>query len=195
MKEVIVQIGCNMGNDHVHNYVKQNLENIDTIYLIDANNENFIRLNVNYSQMNIPFKVYQYAVVADENIEEIEFYRGLNPQCEHASLNHSHLVQHGHDLDKIYKLKVPAITLNQFLKKNNINHIDKLFIDTEGTDVDIVDSIDFTDLSIKYIHFECQHSDGVHSNGGPKLYKCLDRLQKLNYNLITASGEAILVKN
>lgn len=195
MKEIIVQIGCNMGNDHVFNYIKENQQNIEIVYLVDANSDNFLRLNENYSEMNVPFKINQYAIVVDEYTKEIDFYRGENPQCEHASLNYSHLVQHNHPLEKIYKLTVPAITLNLFFKQNNLKNIDKLFIDTEGMDVDIVDSIDFTDLSIKYIHFECQHSDGVHSNGGPKLNNCLDRLQKLNYNLIRASGEAILIKN
>jgi hypothetical protein len=49
---------------------------------------------------------------------------------------------------------VPATTLNKLIKKHNITDIDLLFIDTEGNDARIINSLDLTRIKPKTIIYE-----------------------------------------
>jgi len=51
-------------------------------------------------------------------------------------------------------LSVPCYTFNQLLRDHNIHHVDYLSIDTEGGELDILKSIDFTRTAIDVIDVE-----------------------------------------
>lgn len=51
-------------------------------------------------------------------------------------------------------IEVPSVQLNKILEKNKINRIDLLSIDTEGSEFEILQSIDFNSLSIWAITVE-----------------------------------------
>lgn len=51
-------------------------------------------------------------------------------------------------------LSVPCYTFNQLLRDHNIHHVDYLSIDTEGGELDILKSIDFTRIAIDVIDVE-----------------------------------------
>lgn len=74
--------------------------------------------------------------------------------------------------------KVNAYLLNELLSKHNIYHIDYLSIDTEGSEMDIIESIDYTKFYIYIISVENnfgtpQFSDFLISKGF-ELIKVLD---------------------
>ena len=49
------------------------------------------------------------------------------------------------------------MTLNQLLYRYNIREVDVLFIDTEGFDDKIIESINFNEFKIKEIYYENLH--------------------------------------
>lgn len=67
------------------------------------------------------------------------------------------------DINKFYqgKLRVPSIRLDTLLNKLKINKIDVLVIDTEGTELDVLNSFDLNILSPKLIicEIEDEHKD------------------------------------
>ena len=54
------------------------------------------------------------------------------------------------------------------IDKYQINKIEKLQIDVEGAEFEILNSIDFTKIEINSILFESKHFDGTFTEG-PKL--------------------------
>lgn len=59
----------------------------------------------------------------------------------------------------IQPIEVPCYVLNDVLKKNKINHVNLLSIDTEGGEFDILSSIDFSQYQIDVITVEDNYSD------------------------------------
>lgn len=57
------------------------------------------------------------------------------------------------------EILVKAVTLENLLNKYNFNHIDLLSIDTEGGEVDILNSIDFSKVSVDVIIVENNYKD------------------------------------
>jgi FkbM family methyltransferase len=192
-KKNLIQIGCNEGNDHVFNFVKDNYQDLDQIFLIDANDKCYDKIKDQYGKFPINYEFIHLALVPEYNINEVIFYRGIYEYCAHGSLKKNHLIEHHHDLDKIFEFTVPAKNINALFKEKNLSIIDYLFIDIEGMDVDIINSINFNEFEINYIQFEHVHSDGTHSNGGNKLRECLNKIKDI-YNINFNGGDCILIK-
>jgi FkbM family methyltransferase len=72
-------------------------------------------------------------------------------------------------------IQVPSITLNELLKKNNMNHIDYLSLDTEGGELEILQSIDYNRFSILCMSVENKYED-------PAIYRFL---KSKGYRLLT----------
>jgi FkbM family methyltransferase len=70
-------------------------------------------------------------------------------------------------------IKVKTVKLGDILKEHNMNHIDFLSIDTEGSELDILKTVDFNKISIDVITIEDNYND-------PKLTKFfIDKNYKL----------------
>lgn len=191
MCKVLIQIGCNNGDDHVFQHVKEN-NDYDRIILIDANPKCLEIAKQQYSSIkNAEF--YNYAISTNgEN--EVELYLPDDEDTHMcASLSKNHLILHCNH-DRVYSIKVPAIGINGLFEKLNVDKIDRLIIDTEGLDVKIVNQIDFNKYEIPYLAFEYIHSDGTCSFGGENLNKTLDKLRSLDYNLSTEEYNYIAQK-
>ncbi len=173
----ILQIGCNTGNDHVLEYVKNNQSNIDKIVLVDASLESINKCKITYA--NIPNCTFVHGAVVTDNSESVElFVPSYDYSSEHASMNFDHLVQHNHG--NINKISVPAINILKLL--DQYQPIDRLYIDTEGWDAKIVNSIDFNKHKIPYILFEYIHSDGPGIIGS-NFKKAVKTLLEYNYKV------------
>lgn len=97
--------------------------------------------------------------------------------------NPDHIKQHGHTQQHF--ISVPTISINSLLK--NYTDIDRLYVDAEGSDIDIINSIDLEKFDIPYIMFEYIHSDGPLSWGGQKYDLCVKRLE-INGYIVEKSG-------
>jgi FkbM family methyltransferase len=156
----ILQIGCNHGKDHVLDFYKENYKSIDQLILIDASIDAISECQETYEN-NDKCTFLHYAVtITSESF--VKFYQPLNEtKSGHASLNKEHTICHLHP--EVYDTIVPAININNLLEQ--YMSIDRLYIDVEGLDAQLVSSINFSKYKIPYIFFEFVHSDGAFNIG------------------------------
>jgi FkbM family methyltransferase len=177
----IIQIGCNNGDDHVYNYIVNNQDKIDNVYLIDANSNCIEVSKVQYKDISNVTYLHYAITFSDEEYVELCVPDNGDSISIHSSLLESHMLSHGHPNFK--KERVPAKNINKLFEELNIQCLDRLYIDTEGLDIDIVNSLDFSKIDIKFLMFEYIHSDGSHSYGGERLDKLSAHLESLGYRL------------
>jgi FkbM family methyltransferase len=190
---IIVQIGTNDGNDHVFDFVK----NVDCyrIILIDANPRCTEKVSDRY--VGIPNVEFYNMAIVPYVVTEPTTVKLLVPTADetsaHASLQEEHMSKHGHtSLDSI---EVNALDFHGMLGTLKIDKIDRLYIDVEGLDIDIINSIDFKNICIPYVMFEYIHSDGTLSWGGVKLDDCLRRLASFGYDIEKVAYNIIATKS
>lgn len=163
----IIQIGVCDAKDHVFDYIKA------------LNHDNLFAIFIDANPYSIPLIFNSYNFLHNKIISNVAIstYDGfiklfLPPwyktgDAQVASVNKNHVIMHQVPENFVQEIEVPCFSLNTYLNnklkfsKNDI--IDKLFIDVEGHDVDIILSTDFSRLNIKQIYFETAHTDGVHS--------------------------------
>jgi FkbM family methyltransferase len=202
-KENIIQIGCNIGNDHVFDYVRNNIQNIKNIILVDANYKCIDMCEKNYNSFSNYIKTFNIAIVAnDQECVEL-FVPDNNETSEQSSIIENNVLDHLKyiNCESYSKLKVNSLNINQFLSNLNLSSIDKLYVDIEGLDVDIVSIIDYKKFNIKYLNFEHIHSDGAFSNFNgeytdllPRYKKCLDVLYSFDYKIIKEGYNTVAIK-
>jgi len=191
----IVQIGCNDCNDHLLDYIKENYSQINNLILIDPNENRIKNCHNVYEQFdNINIKIIPKAINAENKDQLILYYNPNESNGHHTSVHRQHLVDHKHNESDITEKTFPSIQLNDLLDEYNISIIDRLYVDTEGYDIDILRSIDHDRFKIKYIQFESTHSDGAFSGFTQKLSDFINELKELGYSFLNApAGEVIAV--
>lgn len=200
-KENIIQIGCNIGNDHVKDYVSKNKQIIQNLILVDANEKSIEMCKHNYSEYSF-CKFFNLAIV-DADLENVEFFVPDNNNfSEQSSVLEFHVQDHLKFIgcENYNKIVVPALNINVFLENLNLNVIDKLYIDIEGLDIDIILSLNLNKFKIKYIYFEHTHSDGSFSNLQNdseclKYKKCIDILSNFGYTTTKLQFNTIAMLN
>ena len=113
-----------------------------------------------------------------------------------GSFNKNHILEHktkrfkieDHD---IVEIEIEFITFDSLINKYSIKSIDKLQIDVEGAEYEILKSIDFKAIEIKSIQFESKHFDGTFKEG-PKLEEIKQKLKSEGYNLNQIDNENII---
>ena len=113
-----------------------------------------------------------------------------------GSFNKNHILEHktkrfkieDHD---IVEIEIEFITFDSLIKKYSIKSINKLQIDVEGAEYEILKSIDFKAIEIKSIQFESKHFDGTFKEG-PKLEEIKQKLKSEGYNLNQIDNENII---
>ena len=113
-----------------------------------------------------------------------------------GSFNKNHILEHktkrfkieDHDIEEI---EIEFITFDSLINKYSIKSIDKLQIDVEGAEYEILKSIDFKNIEIKSIQFESKHFDGTFKEG-PKLDEIKKKLKSEGYNLNQIDNENII---
>lgn len=185
-RKTIIQIGAHVGNDHVTEYVKAN--KLDLLVLVEPNPNCIDELRKCYDGYNTEIIGKAVSTVDDQYVE---LHMPLNDSVsQHSSCNSEHIKQHGHTQQ--HSISVPTISINSLLK--TYTNIDRLYVDAEGLDIDIIDSIDLEEFCIPYIMFEYIHSDGPLSWGGQKYNVCVKRLEDNGYNLEKSGYNTIATK-
>ena len=113
-----------------------------------------------------------------------------------GSFNKQHLLDHKtkrfkieeEDIDKV---SIETIRFKDLVEKYQIKQIEKLLIDVEGSEYEILSDIDFNSLEIKKILFEYKHFDGFKKTG-KKLEEILEKLYKHGYETKKIDDENIL---
>lgn len=132
--------------------------------------------------------------VKEESIEKLKKHwaSGIGSFDKQHILNHKTKRFKVSD-DDIDTIKIESLTFNALCQKYQISKIDKLQIDVEGAEYEILDSIDYRKIDINKILFEFKHFDGTFKEG-EKLDLIKKKLVLNNYDLNQVDQENILAK-
>lgn len=184
----ILQIGCNNGKDHVLEFVKQNFLSITKLILVDASFDAIELCKKTYK--DFLFCDFLMSAVTHFETDFIEIHMPTGHESsEHISVNKNHLVRHHHK--NIKTSTVPAISINNLFEKYNLNNLDRLYIDTEGLDVQLIQALDFNKFKIKYIQYEHAHSEGPFITNGINYNLCINKLLNYNYKIKSNGTDTI----
>jgi FkbM family methyltransferase len=159
----IIQIGANSGNDDVQDFIFKNKNSIELVILVEP--IPFIINNLKNQYNNINNVIIENIAISNNNDNNFILYYEENSNYEVSSFSKQHLLDHGCEMNKIKNIIVESITFNNLMEKYNLNYLDYLYIDTEGLDVDIIESIDFKKYKIQNLIFESNHTDGAFKKG------------------------------
>ena len=115
-----------------------------------------------------------------------------------GSFNKDHILNHktkrfNIELEDIDEIEIKFITFDDLIENYSIKSIDKLQIDVEGAEYEILNSIDYNKMNINKILFESKHFDGTFKEG-EKLQLIKEKLIKSNYKLTNVDEENILAE-
>jgi FkbM family methyltransferase len=181
----IIQIGSNDGNDNVKQFINENQNNIDLVVLVEPIPFILDKLKENYKDFNNIF--IENIAISDNELEKFTLYYEEGSNYELSSFRKQHLIDCQCSLERIKSIDVKCLTVNQLFEKYNIDTLDYLHIDTEGLDVHIISSIDFSKFKIKNIIFEAIHTDGT-QKVGTNYMEITKYLTELGYNLSQTDG-------
>jgi len=179
----IIQIGAGKGNDHVNDLIKNNKSEYFGVF-VEPNPFIFKNLTESYSFSEQPY-IFENLAISTNTGEVIIYFNdidGVLSDSAHSSMNLYHVLRHGNPPERITPKTIPCITFEELLKKHKLEtvEIEYLFIDTEGHDCDIIQSIDFKKYNIKNICFERLHTDGPFKQG-EKFDKTKEYLTQFGY--------------
>jgi len=174
------------------------------ILLVEPVKYNFLQLKERYKDLN---NVYFENSFINDNNNKIDFFfvkeNSIDKLGKHwasgiGSFSKKHILNHkskrfnitDNDIDNI---EIQPITFDELCEKHNINFIDKLLIDVEGSEKKIIESINYKKVLIKELTFEYKHLDGTFffNNGLKKLIKFLNNK---NFKEISRDKENITFK-
>tara|TARA_B100001057_G_C22565248_1_gene838930 strand:- start:31 stop:651 length:621 start_codon:yes stop_codon:yes gene_type:complete len=95
--------------------------------------------------------------------------------------------------DDIIEMKMNFITFKDIIDIFSVKSINRLQIDVEGAEYEILNSIDFKNTIIDSILFESKHFDGTFKEGD-KLLEIKKKLSNEGYTLSQIDSENILAK-
>jgi FkbM family methyltransferase len=177
----IVNIGCNDGDDHVLAFCKKNRDKLSKVLMVEPSVDKLNECMQNYAGIENVYFIDK-AITVDNN-NELTLYVDSNCSMgHHTSFRKEHLQAHNHT--EITAQEFPAININNLFEEHGLETIDRLYIDVEGYDVDIVNSIDFDKYKVNRIRFEATHTHAPNVPNCPKLINTLQNLQKLGYRFL-----------
>lgn len=191
----LVQIGCHTGDDSAFSFIKDKENEIEQSLIIDALPssvdicEKLYKENIkkeNFEKINF----LRRAIVADENLQEVDFFVTENEHQDDGQIGYTafsstdvnHLKSHG--VKNIKKISIPSITLDKLFNDHSLSRIDRLFLDAEGLDAQILLSLDFEKFEIPFICYESSHTDGTF-NIGEKGHRLFNKFKNNNYKVYT----------
>ena len=117
-----------------------------------------------------------------------------------GSFNKNHLLNHRTkrfliEEDDIDKIPIKTVKFEDLIEKYSITEIDKILIDIEGYEYEILRDMDLKKVRINSILFEYKHFDGYQKTG-EKLEEILKKFEENNYKTSKVDEENILaIKN
>tara|TARA_X000001036_G_scaffold351528_1_gene332456 strand:+ start:285 stop:896 length:612 start_codon:yes stop_codon:yes gene_type:complete len=164
-----------------YNQLKENFKNLDNIHICT---------NAIFSEN----KLSSFYYVKENSITKL----GKHWASGIGSFNKNHILDHKtkrfkiepEDIDEI---EINFITFDDLVKNYSIQSIDRLQVDVEGAEYEILNSIDYKKININSLQFESKHFDGTFKEG-EKLEKIKKKLVLEGYNLNQIDKENILAK-
>ncbi len=197
----LVVIGAHFGvwlENEINKYKNQNILLVEPVpYNIkileqkySSESNIYICKNAIYSKK----EVNNFYYVDEKSIHKLgkHWASGIGSFDKNHILNHKSKRFQIEDKD-IIKIEINFITFKDLIEIFLIQSIDKLQIDVEGAEYEILNSINFKDIKINSIHFEAKHFDGTFKEGN-KLLEIKKKLLNEGYNLTKTDKENILAQ-
>ena len=179
----VVNIGCNDGMDDCRQFVVENLAGVMEVHLVDPSPAALEQCRQNYR--DIPQARFHHLAIVPQTTARVIVYTPQGEPCsQHASVSREHLSAHHHA--RLDEAEVPAMRLPDFLASLQIGKPDRLYIDTEGLDCQILLQLDFSMPTPDFIQFEKTHADGPFRHG-PTYQACVQKLQAAGYRIVPTS--------
>jgi len=169
----LVQVGCHTGNDPFFDYVKAKQDEIEKVVIIDALPSSVDICEESYRANIAPENLTKLtfiraAVVANEDHEDtVDFFVPRNEHSGDAEVKYTafsstdrdHLTRHR--VTDVKKISVPAFTLDEVFEQQRLGEkIDRLDLDAEGLDADILLALNLERFDIPFVCFENLHVEG-----------------------------------
>ena len=197
----LVVIGAHFGvrlNDDLSKFDKEN------ILLVEPVPYNYKKLKERFvNSSNI--QICTNAIFSDRKINKFYFVneKSISKLGKHwasgiGSFNKNHILDHRTKRFKIEEkdideIEIEFITFDDLIKKYFIKSINKLQIDVEGAEYEILNSLDYKKINIGSIQFESKHFDGTFKEG-VKLEEIKKKLISEGYKLNQIDDENILAE-
>jgi FkbM family methyltransferase len=162
-----IQIGANTGCTHKKEndsyecdefyHICEKITEPSNIFLIEPNKILLSKLMEYYSKLNnknLKIKIFNIGIVGDNTKNTNTLYVYGDDNNENILYGLSSIIRRK-SWNKVLDT-IPFIpkTFNDFCSENNIVDVEVLFVDTEGMDYEILNSIDLNKINIKNIYFE-----------------------------------------
>ena len=199
MKFGLVVLGAHIG---IH--IKDEISKIKdrSVLLVEPVPHNISAINENLKE----FKNIHLAPVAVASVRETKDFffvkaTSINKLKKHwasgiGSFNKNHLLNHRTkrfliEEDDIDKIPIKTVKFEDLIDKYSITEIDKILIDIEGYEYEILRDMDLKKVRINSILFEYKHFDGYQKTG-EKLEEILKKFEENNYKTSKVDEENIL---
>ena len=199
MKFGLVVLGAHIG---IH--IKDEISKIkdSSILLVEPVPHNISAIKENLKE----FKNIHLEPVAVASVRETKDFffvkaTSINKLKKHwasgiGSFNKNHLLNHRTkrfliEEDDIDKIPIKTIKFQDLIEKYSITEIDKILIDIEGYEYEILKDMDLKKVRINSILFEYKHFDGYRKTG-EKLEEILKKFEENNYKTSKVDEENIL---
>ena len=189
---------------HIGIHIKGEIEKIlpEKVLLVEPVPHNVVEIKKNLN--NLDGIIIEQVALSDKN-ETRNFYFVKNTSIHKlkkhwssgiGSFNKQHLLDHKSkrfniEEEDIDNISIETIRFKDLVDKYNINQIDKLLVDVEGSEFAILNDIDLSSVNIKKIIFEYKHFDGYQTTG-KKLEEILKKFEANGYTTKKIDEENIL---
>jgi FkbM family methyltransferase len=189
----LVQLGANVGNDHVQKFIEG--FNFNKIILVEPITKCHPILKENYK--NVPnIHIESSVIISDPNTFKVDFYYIDYPEYniggsnfEVSSLYEGITSSRGtnwRDLGR--KIELDSLNFESLLAKYNISKVDFLFIDIEGEDEKVLNSLDLSKYDFKIVMWE-RNDDDLTSVLKQKFFKLNYKIDQLHNNAVAYKEE------
>ena len=199
MKFGLVVLGAHIG---IH--IKDEISKIkdSSILLVEPVPHNISAIKENLKE----FKNIHLEPVAVASVRETKDFffvkaTSINKLKKHwasgiGSFNKNHLLNHRTkrfliEEDDIDNIPIKTVKFEDLIEKYSISEIDKILIDIEGYEYEILRDMDLKKVRINSILFEYKHFDGYQKTG-EKLEEILKKFEENNYKTSKVDEENIL---
>jgi FkbM family methyltransferase len=183
-----IQIGTNNGDDEFKK-IMEKLKEKSNIFLIEPNPNLIQSITEQYKDLNKfhNVNILNVGIVSDKSINTLNLYRSGDG---HSSI----LKRKSHNCIFDTINFIPK-TLKDILTEYNINEIELLYIDTEGYDYTILNSIPLEELIIKEIiceiwPYDIDSSEDIKT--GPCFFEQVIKPKMFNYDIGTIMLDNII---
>ena len=195
----LVVIGAHFGvwlKDVINEYKDQNIILVEPVPYnynkLKENIKNFKNIHICTNAIFSENKLRKFYYVKENSILKL----GKHWASGIGSFSKNHILEHKSkrfkvEQEDIEEIEVKFITFDDLVSNYSIESIDKLQIDVEGAEYEILNSIDYKKININSLQFESKHFDGTFKEG-EKLEIIKKKLILEGYKLNQIDKENIL---